>query len=77
VPSACSVHDSAPRWEQELIPVRDLSITSGALLGATRYAMTDWATHPEAHDVEQVIDELVRLFVSGLGYVPPAGAETG
>jgi hypothetical protein len=38
--------------------------------------MTDWATHPEAHDVEQVIDELVRLFVSGLSYVPPAGAET-
>jgi AcrR family transcriptional regulator len=52
--------------EQGLIPVRDLSITSGALLGATRYAMTDWATNPEAHAVDEVIDELVRLFVSGL-----------
>jgi AcrR family transcriptional regulator len=58
--------------QQGLIPVRDLSITSGALLGATRYAMTDWATNPDAHDVEEVIDELVRLFVSGLSYVPPA-----
>ena len=52
--------------EQGLIPVRDLSITSGALLGATRYAMTDWAMRPDAHTVDEVVDELVRLFVAGL-----------
>jgi AcrR family transcriptional regulator len=57
--------------EQGLIPVRDLSITSGALLGATRYAMTDWATNPDAHDLDEVIDELVRLFVAGLSYEAP------
>jgi AcrR family transcriptional regulator len=49
-----------------LIPERDLSITSGALLGATRYAMTDWAMRPDAHTVDEVVDELVRLFVAGL-----------
>jgi hypothetical protein len=58
--------------QQGLIPIRDLSITSGALLGATRYAMTDRATNPDAHDVVEVIDELVRVFVSGLSYVPPS-----
>jgi AcrR family transcriptional regulator len=58
--------------EQGLIPRRDLSITSGALLGATRYAMTDWATDPGRHTVDEVIDELVRLFVSALGDPPPA-----
>jgi AcrR family transcriptional regulator len=48
-----------------LIPERDLAITSGALLGATRYAMTDWAMRPEAHSVDEVVEELVRLYVSG------------
>jgi AcrR family transcriptional regulator len=57
-----------------LIPERDLAITSGALLGATRYAMTDWATDPTRHSVDEVIDELVRLFVTGLSYDLPAGA---
>jgi AcrR family transcriptional regulator len=57
-----------------LIPQRDLAITSGALLGATRYAMTDWATDPTRHSVDEVIDELVRLFVTGLSYDLPAGA---
>jgi AcrR family transcriptional regulator len=50
-----------------LIPERDWSIMSGALLGATRYAMTDWAIRPEAHTVDEVVEELVRLFVAGLG----------
>jgi AcrR family transcriptional regulator len=54
-----------------LIPQRDLSITSGALLGATRYAMTDWATDPTRHSVDEVIDELVRLFVTSLSYDVP------
>jgi AcrR family transcriptional regulator len=57
-----------------LIPQRDLSITSGALLGATRYAMTDWATDPSRHSVDEVIDELVRLYVMGLSH-DPAGRE--
>jgi hypothetical protein len=49
-----------------LIPRRDLSITSGALLGATRYAMSDWATNRSAHSIEEVIDELVRLYISAV-----------
>jgi AcrR family transcriptional regulator len=57
-----------------LIPQRDLAITSGALLGATRYAMTDWATDPTRHSVDEVIDELVRLFVTSLSHDLPAGA---
>jgi AcrR family transcriptional regulator len=52
--------------EQGLIPRRDLSITSGALLGATRYAMTDWAADPGTHSIDEVVDELVRLFIASL-----------
>jgi hypothetical protein len=28
--------------------------------------MTDWAMRPDAHTVDEVVDELVRLFVAGL-----------
>lgn len=48
------------------IPGRDLGLTSVALLGATRYAMTEWALSPEGHSLDEVIDELTRLFVAGL-----------
>jgi AcrR family transcriptional regulator len=51
---------------RSLIPRRDLSITSGALLGATRYAMTDWAIDPSAHSLDDVVDELVRLYIAAL-----------
>ncbi|MFZ0387888.1 MAG: helix-turn-helix domain-containing protein [Solirubrobacteraceae bacterium] len=50
-----------------LIPRRDLTITSGALLGATRYAMTDWAISNGAYPMNDVIDELVRLYMLALG----------
>jgi AcrR family transcriptional regulator len=50
-----------------LIPRRDLTITSGALLGATRYAMTDWAISDGAYPMNDVIDELVRLYMLALG----------
>jgi AcrR family transcriptional regulator len=52
--------------DRGLIPRRDLSITSGALLGATRYAMTDWATNRTAHSIDEVIEELVRLYIAAL-----------
>jgi hypothetical protein len=42
-------------------------------LGSFTGAMTDWATNPDAHDLDEVIDELVRLFVAGLSYEAPAG----
>jgi AcrR family transcriptional regulator len=53
--------------EADLIPRRDLSITSGALLGATRYAMTEWAISDGAYSVQQVIAELTRLYLLALG----------
>jgi AcrR family transcriptional regulator len=59
--------EGASWMEQGLIPRRDLTITSGALLGATRYAMTDWMISDGAYPVEQVIAELVRLYVLALG----------
>ena len=46
-----------------IVPRRDLSITSVALLGATRYAMTDWAISPATHTPDDVIDELTRIFL--------------
>lgn len=52
--------------ERGLIPARDFSITSGALLGATRYAMSDWATSPEAHSIDEVVAELVRLYIASV-----------
>jgi AcrR family transcriptional regulator len=49
------------------IPRRDLTITSGALLGATRYAMTDWAISEGAYPIDEVLAELVRLYLLALG----------
>jgi AcrR family transcriptional regulator len=49
------------------IPRRDLTITSGALLGATRYAMTDWAISDGAYPIDEVLAELVRLYLLALG----------
>ncbi|HEY2438990.1 MAG TPA: helix-turn-helix domain-containing protein [Solirubrobacteraceae bacterium] len=65
--------EGASWMEQGLIPRRDLSITSGALLGATRYAMTDWMISDGAYPVEKVIAELVRLYVLALGASNAAG----
>lgn len=48
------------------IPQRELGLTSVALLGATRYAMTEWALSPEGASLDEVIAELTRLFVAGL-----------
>jgi hypothetical protein len=59
--------EGATWMKQGRIPRRDLSITSGALLGATRYAMTDWAMSDGAYPMEQVIAELVRLYLLALG----------
>jgi hypothetical protein len=36
---------------------------SGALLGATRYAMTDWAISDGAYPIDEVLAELVRLYL--------------
>jgi AcrR family transcriptional regulator len=49
------------------LPERDLTITSGALLGATRYAMTDWAISDGAYPIDEVLAELVRLYLLALG----------
>jgi AcrR family transcriptional regulator len=47
-------------------PRRDLSLTSVALLGATLYVMSDWAAQPDRHSLEEVVDELTRLYVTSL-----------
>jgi AcrR family transcriptional regulator len=49
------------------LPQRDLTITSGALLGATRYAMTDWTMSEGAYSIDEVLVELVRLYLLALG----------
>jgi hypothetical protein len=48
------------------IPVRDLSITSVALLGATRYAMTGWLPAASPPPLDTVVETLVQLFAAGL-----------
>ncbi len=50
--------------EAGIVPRRDTAITGVALLGATRYAMTDWAISPSRHTPDDVIDELTRIFLA-------------
>jgi AcrR family transcriptional regulator len=54
----------------KMIARRDLTLTSVALLGATRYAMTDWILARDGTPIEAVVDELTRLFVSAFGAEP-------
>ncbi len=49
-----------------LAPRRAVDVTATALLGATIYTFVDWLANGQRRPLEDVVDELVRIYVAAL-----------